>query len=63
MFAGIELAMACRDMNSKEESFVMLICTAISLVGSSAALGFLAGMLVHVLLRLRNLSKINPVVP
>jgi hypothetical protein len=63
LFAGIELAMACRDMNSKEESFVMLICTAISLVGSSAALGFLAGMLVHVLLRLRNLSKINPVVP
>ena len=63
LFAGIELAMACRDMNSKEESFVMLICTAVSLVGSSAALGFLAGMLVHVLLRLRNLSKINPVVP
>ena len=60
LFAGIELAMACRDMNSKEESFVILICTAVSLLGSSAALGFLAGMLVHVLLRLRNLSKINP---
>ena len=63
LFAGIELAMASRDMNSKEESFVMLICTAVSLVGSSAALGFLSGMIVHVLLRLRNLSKINPVVP
>ncbi|KAM4086668.1 hypothetical protein ACJW30_10G119500 [Castanea mollissima] len=63
LFAGIELAMASRDMNSKEESFVMLICTAVSLVGSSAALGFLFGILVHVLLRLRNLSKINPVVP
>ncbi|XP_050248501.1 molybdate transporter 1-like [Quercus robur] len=63
LFAGIELAMASRDMNSKEESFVMLICTAVSLVGSSAAQGFLSGMIVHVLLRLRNLSKINPVVP
>ena len=63
LFAGIELAMASRDMNSKEESFVMLICTTVSLVGSSAALGFLSGIIVHVLLRLRNLSKINPVVP
>ena len=63
LFAGIELAMASRDMNSKEESFVMLICTTVSLVGSSAALGFLSGMIVHVLIRLRNLSKINPVVP
>ncbi|GMJ07240.1 molybdate transporter 1 [Hibiscus trionum] len=55
LFAGIELAMTCRDMNSKEESFVMLICAAVSLVGSSAALGFICGMLVHVLLKLRTL--------
>ncbi|XP_007013725.2 PREDICTED: molybdate transporter 1 [Theobroma cacao] len=60
LFAGIELAMTCRDMNSKEESFVMLICTAVSLVGSSAALGFVCGMLVHVLLKLRNLSRDQP---
>ncbi|KAE8726248.1 Molybdate transporter 1 [Hibiscus syriacus] len=53
LFAGIELAMTCRDMNSKEESFVMLICAAVSLVGSSAALGFVCGLLVHVLLKLR----------
>ncbi|KAF5456640.1 hypothetical protein F2P56_026102 [Juglans regia] len=59
LFAGIELAMACRDMNSKEESFVMLICTAVSLVGSSAALGFVSGMLLHVLLKLRNLISSN----
>ncbi|XP_030452490.1 molybdate transporter 1-like [Syzygium oleosum] len=59
LFAGIELAMAARDMNSKEEAFVMLICAAISLVGSSAALGFLCGILVHVLLRLRNLSSVH----
>ncbi|CAJ1972157.1 unnamed protein product [Sphenostylis stenocarpa] len=54
LFAGIELATCCRDINSKEDSFVMLVCTAFSLVGSSAALGFLCGMVVYVLLRLRN---------
>jgi hypothetical protein len=58
LFAGIELAMASRDMNTKEESFVMLLCTAVSLVGSSAALGFVCGIVAHLLLRLRNiLSK------
>ncbi|PPR90039.1 hypothetical protein GOBAR_AA30641 [Gossypium barbadense] len=55
LFEGIELAMTCRDMNSKQESIVMLICTVVSLVGSSAALGFVCGMLVHVLLELRTL--------
>ncbi|KAL2516707.1 Molybdate transporter 2 [Abeliophyllum distichum] len=44
VFDGIELAMCSRDMNSKEESVVILICIAISLVGSSAALGFLCGI-------------------
>lgn len=53
LFAGIELAMACRDMNTKEESFVMLVCAAISLTGSSAALGFGCGILLFLLLKLR----------
>ncbi|KAL0010566.1 hypothetical protein SO802_005674 [Lithocarpus litseifolius] len=53
LFAGIELAMACRDMNSKEESFVMLVCAAVSLTGSSAALGFGCGILLFLLLKLR----------
>ncbi|GMY24732.1 Molybdate transporter 2 [Fagus crenata] len=30
-FAGIELAMACKDMNTKQELFVMLVCVAVSL--------------------------------
>ncbi|KAL2466407.1 Molybdate transporter 2 [Abeliophyllum distichum] len=38
LFDGIKLAMCSRDMNSKEESVVMLICTVVSLVGSSAAI-------------------------
>ncbi|XP_014503576.1 molybdate transporter 1 [Vigna radiata var. radiata] len=60
LFAGIELAMCCRDMNTKEDSFVMLICTAVSLVGSSAALGFLCGMIIYVLLRLRHWTRDKP---
>ncbi|KAF3975276.1 hypothetical protein ACB098_10G120700 [Castanea mollissima] len=60
LFAGIELAMASRDMNTKEESFVMLTCTAVSLVGSSAALGFVCGIVAHLLLRLRSFSKDQP---
>ena len=60
LFAGIELAMASRDMTTKEDSFVMLICTAVSLVGSSAALGFLWGMIVFVILKLRGWTKGQP---
>ncbi|AES73737.1 putative molybdate transporter 1/2 [Medicago truncatula] len=62
LFAGIELAMACRDMNNKEDSFVMLLCTAVSLVGSSAALGFLCGMVVFGLLKLRNLTSFKSLI-
>nr|KYP57197.1 hypothetical protein KK1_003455 [Cajanus cajan] len=61
LFAGIELAMASRDMNTKEDSFVMLVCTAVSLVGSSAALGFLCGMIIFVLLRLRDWINGKPI--
>ncbi|KAL0557687.1 hypothetical protein IC582_006237 [Cucumis melo] len=57
LFAGVELAMAARDMNNKEQAFVMLLCTGVSLVGSSAALGFLCAMVVHILLLLRKWSK------
>ncbi|KAK3026111.1 hypothetical protein RJ639_040783 [Escallonia herrerae] len=56
LFAGIELAMASRDMNSKEESFVMLVCAAVSLTGSSAALGFGCGIVLFLLLKLRELD-------
>ncbi|PQM33430.1 molybdate transporter 1 [Prunus yedoensis var. nudiflora] len=60
LFAGIELAMCARDMNTKGESFVMLICTAVSLVGSSAALGFVVGMVVYLLLCMRKLGRDKP---
>ncbi|XP_014514980.1 molybdate transporter 2 [Vigna radiata var. radiata] len=56
LFAGIELAMAARDMNTKQESFVMLVCAAVSLTGSSAALGFFVGIVLYLLLKLRELE-------
>jgi hypothetical protein len=47
-FACVELSIiAARDMSTKAEAFVMLLCTAMSLVGSSAALGFLCAMVAH----------------
>ncbi|KAI3923716.1 hypothetical protein MKW98_011346 [Papaver atlanticum] len=56
LFAGIELAMTSKDMNSKEEAFVMLVCTAVS-IGYNAAVGFVGGIILYLLLKLRNLSK------
>ncbi|XP_028756090.1 molybdate transporter 2-like [Neltuma alba] len=53
LFAGIELAMASKDMNTKRESFVMLVCAAVSLTGSGAALGFGCGMVLYLVLKLR----------
>ncbi|KNA05899.1 hypothetical protein SOVF_186100 [Spinacia oleracea] len=57
LFAGLELAMACRDMNTKSESFVMLLVTGVSLVGKGASLGFLCGIIAHFLLKLRILDR------
>ncbi|KAK9697658.1 hypothetical protein RND81_08G051900 [Saponaria officinalis] len=59
LFADLKLAMACRDMNTKEESFVMLLVTAVSLVESGASLGFLCGIVTHFLLKLRVLERSN----
>ncbi|KAF1865760.1 hypothetical protein Lal_00021760 [Lupinus albus] len=56
LFAGIELAMASKDMKTKQESFVMFVCAAVSLTGSSAALGFFVGIVLYLLLKLRELD-------
>ncbi|XP_010429570.2 PREDICTED: molybdate transporter 1-like [Camelina sativa] len=58
LFAGIELAMAARDMNTKGDAFVMLICTAVSL-GSNAAIGFVAGILLYVVLWMRSYGRVK----
>ncbi|KAL2470656.1 Molybdate transporter 1 [Abeliophyllum distichum] len=41
LFEGIELAMCSRDMNSKEESIVMLICTLVQVQHLDFFVGFL----------------------
>ncbi|CAE6009866.1 unnamed protein product [Arabidopsis arenosa] len=61
LFAGIELAMAARDMNTKGDAFVMLICTAVSL-GSNNAIGFVAGILLYVVLWMRNYGRAKPII-
>ncbi|KAL2500787.1 Molybdate transporter 1 [Forsythia ovata] len=56
LFAGIELDMCSRDMNSKEESVVMLICTLFHLLAQVQHLNFFVGLLVHLLLMTRILG-------
>ncbi|KAI4975551.1 hypothetical protein ZWY2020_049158 [Hordeum vulgare] len=53
LFSGMELAMASRDMASKEESFMILVYASMLLTGSNAVLGFIAGVVLHLLLHLR----------
>ncbi|KAK8933470.1 Molybdate transporter 2 [Platanthera zijinensis] len=55
LFSGVELAMASRDMGSKEESFVMLVSAAVS-IKSSAAAGFVCGLLIVLVLRIREVE-------
>lgn len=54
LFSGVELAMACRDQNSRLGAFVMLVTTVVSL-SSNAALGFGCGLVLFVLLKMRQM--------
>uniref|UniRef100_A0A6V7QUY9 Molybdate transporter 2 n=1 Tax=Ananas comosus var. bracteatus TaxID=296719 RepID=A0A6V7QUY9_ANACO len=57
LFSGIELAMAARDVSGKEEAFVMLACAAMSMASSGgAAMGFICGLAVFVVLRVREVD-------
>ncbi|OAY63689.1 molybdate transporter 2 [Ananas comosus] len=57
LFSGIELAMAARDVSGKEEAFVMLACAAVSMASSGgAAMGFICGLAVFVVLRVREVD-------
>jgi len=56
LFAGLELAMACRDQNTRTDAFVMLVVTVVSLTdytSYSSAMGFGCGMVAAILLRIR----------
>lgn len=53
LFSGLELAMTCRDQNTRTDAFIMLTVTAVSLTNSSAALGFLCGMVLAIVIKIR----------
>ncbi|KAG0626600.1 hypothetical protein M758_2G136900 [Ceratodon purpureus] len=53
LFSGLELAMTCRDQNTRTEVFIMLSVTAVSIATSNAGLGFGCGMALVVLLKAR----------
>jgi MFS superfamily sulfate permease-like transporter len=53
LFAGLELAMACRDQNTRTDAFIMLVVTAVSITDDNAAVGFVCGMVVAILLKAR----------
>lgn len=49
-WAGLELAMACRDQTSRGDSMVVLTSAAISLASSNAAIGFVLSLVLYILL-------------
>ncbi|KAL2650468.1 hypothetical protein R1flu_018596 [Riccia fluitans] len=51
LFSGAELAMACRDQNSRLDAFVMLVVTIVSQGASSAAYGFVCGLIFYFLVK------------
>lgn len=56
LYAGLELAMACRDQTQRGESFVVLGAAAVSIASANAALGFAFSLVVHMLLTLPDMQ-------
>jgi MFS superfamily sulfate permease-like transporter len=54
-FSGLELAMACRDQNTRLDAFVMLVLTFVSLGTSNLTKGFVIGVIIWILLKLHQL--------
>ncbi|KAL3701188.1 hypothetical protein R1sor_019210 [Riccia sorocarpa] len=52
LFSGAELALACRDQNTRLDAFVMLVVTIVSQGASSAAYGFVSGLIFYFLVKL-----------
>ena len=54
LFNGLELAIACKNMDAKIKAFVMLLVRIVSLVGSGGvSLGFWYEIIAHLLIKLR----------
>lgn len=60
MYARIKLVMNSWERKLKSESFILLVCTIVLLVGSSVLFGFCCGITVHLLLKLRDVSRDTP---
>lgn len=54
-FSGIELAIACRDQNTRLDAFMMLIVTFVSLGTSNLTKGFVIGLMVWVAVKINQL--------
>jgi MFS superfamily sulfate permease-like transporter len=46
-FAGLELALVCRDISEREPAIIMLLTAIVGLALKSVAIGFAAGLAVH----------------
>ena len=55
-YAGLELAMACRDQTNRADSFVVISSAAMSIATSSAAIGFLFSLGIHILFCLPDIT-------
>ncbi|KAG6542211.1 hypothetical protein Mapa_016444 [Marchantia paleacea] len=53
LLAGMELAIFCRDQNTRLDAFVMAVCATVTLFGFSAPMGFTCGFATYLLLKLR----------
>ncbi|KAL2652420.1 hypothetical protein R1flu_020548 [Riccia fluitans] len=53
LLAGMELAIFCRDQNTRMDSFVMVVCATVTLFGFSAPTGFACGFATYLLLKFR----------
>lgn len=56
LFAGLELALAGRDQNSRTDAFIMLVVAIVSVAWANAGYGFAAGMTVAWILKVRELD-------
>ena len=52
LFAGLELALVCRDVSEREPAAVMLVTAVVGLALKSVAVGFACGLALHYFLRL-----------
>ncbi|KAL3677478.1 hypothetical protein R1sor_027426 [Riccia sorocarpa] len=54
LLAGMEVAIFCRDQNTRSDAFVMAVCATVTLFGFSPPTGLACGFATYMLLKLRN---------